>query len=112
MIAKDLSSGVEKLGEMIAEASIIVPFTGAGISTDDLGKTACAPNAAVDTSAAPKTETIHRFIALSRSLSPPWRTPSAGQPIRGRRPATIRRARARHARPLAPRQARVRDGNG
>ena len=34
MIAKDLRSGVERLGEMIAEASIIVPFTGAGISTE------------------------------------------------------------------------------
>lgn len=34
MIAKDLHSGVERLGEMIAEASVIVPFTGAGISTE------------------------------------------------------------------------------
>ncbi|HLG85051.1 MAG TPA: Sir2 family NAD-dependent protein deacetylase [Bradyrhizobium sp.] len=34
MIAKDLQSGVERLGEMIAEASVIVPFTGAGISTE------------------------------------------------------------------------------
>src|SRR5262245_66508423 len=34
MIAPDLRSGVELLGEMIAEASIIVPFTGAGISTE------------------------------------------------------------------------------
>jgi NAD-dependent deacetylase len=34
MIAKDLRSGVEQLGEMIAEASVIVPFTGAGISTE------------------------------------------------------------------------------
>ncbi|WP_024509679.1 Sir2 family NAD-dependent protein deacetylase [Bradyrhizobium sp. ARR65] len=34
MIASDLRSGVERLGEMIAEASIIVPFTGAGISTE------------------------------------------------------------------------------
>src|SRR6202007_1920421 len=34
MIAKDLRSGVESLGEMIAAASIIVPFTGAGISTE------------------------------------------------------------------------------
>lgn len=34
MIASDLRSGVELLGEMIAEASIIVPFTGAGISTE------------------------------------------------------------------------------
>ena len=34
MIAQDLRSGVERLGEMIAEASIIVPFTGAGISTE------------------------------------------------------------------------------
>src|ERR1700752_3691690 len=34
VIAKDLRSGVERLGEMIAEASIIVPFTGAGISTE------------------------------------------------------------------------------
>jgi NAD-dependent deacetylase len=34
VIAKDLRSGVEQLGEMIAEASIIVPFTGAGISTE------------------------------------------------------------------------------
>lgn len=33
-IAKDLRSGVEQLGEMIAEASSIVPFTGAGISTE------------------------------------------------------------------------------
>lgn len=34
MIAKDIQSGVERLGEMIAEASMIVPFTGAGISTE------------------------------------------------------------------------------
>ncbi|WP_298877682.1 NAD-dependent protein deacetylase [uncultured Bradyrhizobium sp.] len=34
MIAKDLQSGVERLGDMIASADIIVPFTGAGISTE------------------------------------------------------------------------------
>ena len=34
MIASDLQSGVERLGEMIAAASSIVPFTGAGISTE------------------------------------------------------------------------------
>jgi NAD-dependent deacetylase len=34
MIATDLRSGVEQLGDMIAAASIIVPFTGAGISTE------------------------------------------------------------------------------
>lgn len=34
MIASDLQSGVEQLGEMIARAKIIVPFTGAGISTE------------------------------------------------------------------------------
>ena len=34
MIASDIRSGVEGLGDMIAEASIIVPFTGAGISTE------------------------------------------------------------------------------
>ena len=34
VIASDISSGVELLGEMIAEASMIVPFTGAGISTE------------------------------------------------------------------------------
>lgn len=34
MIASDLQSGVERLGEMIAAASVIVPFTGAGISTE------------------------------------------------------------------------------
>ncbi|UGA47069.1 NAD-dependent deacetylase [Bradyrhizobium quebecense] len=34
MIAKDLRSGVERLGNMVAEASSIVPFTGAGISTE------------------------------------------------------------------------------
>ena len=34
MIAKDLHSGVEQLGDMIAAASTIVPFTGAGISTE------------------------------------------------------------------------------
>jgi NAD-dependent deacetylase len=34
MIASDLQSGVERLGNMIAAASIIVPFTGAGISTE------------------------------------------------------------------------------
>lgn len=33
MIATDLRSGVEQLGDMIAEARCIVPFTGAGIST-------------------------------------------------------------------------------
>src|SRR5258705_1668604 len=34
MITPDLRSGVERLGAMIAEASTIVPFTGAGISTE------------------------------------------------------------------------------
>src|ERR1700741_1367041 len=34
MIASDLRSGVEQLGDMIAEAKVIVPFTGAGISTE------------------------------------------------------------------------------
>jgi len=34
MMASTLSSGVERLGEMIAAASTIVPFTGAGISTE------------------------------------------------------------------------------
>ncbi|MGY3550804.1 NAD-dependent deacetylase [Bradyrhizobium sp. USDA 4472] len=34
MIAEDLQSGVERLGDMIAHAKFIVPFTGAGISTE------------------------------------------------------------------------------
>ena len=34
MIATDLQNGIERLGDMIAEASAIVPFTGAGISTE------------------------------------------------------------------------------
>ncbi|MCK1707638.1 MULTISPECIES: Sir2 family NAD-dependent protein deacetylase [unclassified Bradyrhizobium] len=34
MIASDLRSGVERLGDMIAQARTIVPFTGAGISTE------------------------------------------------------------------------------
>jgi NAD-dependent deacetylase len=34
MIASDLRSGVNQLGDMIAQASVIVPFTGAGISTE------------------------------------------------------------------------------
>jgi len=34
VIASDLRSGVEQLGDMIAEASTIVPVTGAGISTE------------------------------------------------------------------------------
>jgi NAD-dependent deacetylase len=34
LIASSLRSGVEQLGELIAEASVIVPFTGAGISTE------------------------------------------------------------------------------
>jgi NAD-dependent deacetylase len=34
MIAPDLCSAVERLGKMISEASRIVPFTGAGISTE------------------------------------------------------------------------------
>jgi NAD-dependent deacetylase len=34
VIASDIGRGVEQLGEMIAEASSIVPFTGAGISTE------------------------------------------------------------------------------
>src|SRR6201995_4159613 len=34
LIAPDLRSGVEQLGDMIAAASTIVPFTGAGISTE------------------------------------------------------------------------------
>ncbi|WP_407160504.1 SIR2 family NAD-dependent protein deacylase [Bradyrhizobium sp. STM 3557] len=34
MIASDLRTGVERLGDMIAAAKVIVPFTGAGISTE------------------------------------------------------------------------------
>jgi NAD-dependent deacetylase len=34
MIAADLRTGIEQLGDMIAEAHMIVPFTGAGISTE------------------------------------------------------------------------------
>jgi NAD-dependent deacetylase len=34
MIASDLGSGIERLGDMIAAAKTIVPFTGAGISTE------------------------------------------------------------------------------
>ncbi|MGL4260253.1 MAG: SIR2 family NAD-dependent protein deacylase [Afipia sp.] len=34
MIASDLRSGIDMLGDMIAEARTIVPFTGAGISTE------------------------------------------------------------------------------
>lgn len=34
MIASDLGSGIDMLGNMIAEARTIVPFTGAGISTE------------------------------------------------------------------------------
>jgi NAD-dependent deacetylase len=34
VIAVDLRSGIEQLGNMIAEASMILPFTGAGISTE------------------------------------------------------------------------------
>src|SRR5580658_4367798 len=34
MIAPNLQSGVEQLGDMIAQAASIVPFTGAGISTE------------------------------------------------------------------------------
>ena len=34
VIASDIRSAVERLGDMIAGASIIVPFTGAGISTE------------------------------------------------------------------------------
>jgi NAD-dependent deacetylase len=34
MIALDLRSGVEQLGDMIAASSTILPFTGAGISTE------------------------------------------------------------------------------
>ena len=34
MIATDLQSGIERLGDLIAAASAIVPFTGAGISTE------------------------------------------------------------------------------
>jgi NAD-dependent deacetylase len=34
LIASDIRSGVERLGDMIAEAKVILPFTGAGISTE------------------------------------------------------------------------------
>ncbi len=34
MIASDIRSGVEQLGDLIAGATMIVPFTGAGISTE------------------------------------------------------------------------------
>jgi NAD-dependent deacetylase len=34
MIVKDFRTGIDQLGDMIAQASCIVPFTGAGISTE------------------------------------------------------------------------------
>ena len=34
MISSDLRSGVEQLGDIIAESTTIIPFTGAGISTE------------------------------------------------------------------------------
>ncbi|MDU6831815.1 MAG: Sir2 family NAD-dependent protein deacetylase, partial [Bradyrhizobium sp.] len=34
MIRSDLQDGVNRLGDMIAAAKVIVPFTGAGISTE------------------------------------------------------------------------------
>ncbi len=34
MIARDLSTGVERLQELVAQAARVVPFTGAGISTE------------------------------------------------------------------------------
>ena len=34
MIAPDVKTAVDRLGDMIAEANVIVPFTGAGISTE------------------------------------------------------------------------------
>ena len=34
MIASDLRNGIDRLGDMIAESSTIIPFTGAGISTE------------------------------------------------------------------------------
>lgn len=34
MITSNLRAGIERLGDLIAEASVIVPFTGAGISTE------------------------------------------------------------------------------
>lgn len=34
MIAPDMKTAVDRLGDMIAEANVIVPFTGAGISTE------------------------------------------------------------------------------
>src|SRR5690348_1413594 len=34
MIAKDIQSAVERLGDMIATSRTIIPFTGAGISTE------------------------------------------------------------------------------
>jgi NAD-dependent deacetylase len=34
MIVSDLHSGIKQLGDMIAEAATIIPFTGAGISTE------------------------------------------------------------------------------
>lgn len=34
MIAANIQSGVERLGELIAESRVIAPFTGAGISTE------------------------------------------------------------------------------
>ena len=34
MIAKDLETGIARLSEMVAAGKVVLPFTGAGISTE------------------------------------------------------------------------------
>jgi NAD-dependent deacetylase len=89
VIASDLRSGVEQLGDMIAAASTIVPFTGAGISTE------CGiPDFRSPGGLWPRNRPIpfDEFVASSQARDESWRrrfamepTFAAARPGRGHR---------------------------
>src|SRR5262249_31293455 len=89
MIASDLQSGVEQLGDLIARSSIIVPFTGAGFPTE------CAfPDFRSPAGLWPRTRPtpFDEFVASQDARDESWRrrfameaTFAAAKPGRGHR---------------------------
>ena len=85
MIASDLRSGVEQLGDMIAAAKTIVPFTGAGISTE------CGiPDFRSPGGLWTKNRPIpfDEFVASSEARDESWRRRFAMEPTLSRRAGT------------------------
>lgn len=94
MIASDLRSGVDQLGEMIAEASIIIPFTGAGISTESGIPDFRSPGGLW---AINRPIPFDEFVASSDARNETWRRRFAMEPTFAAAAAGPRSSRARLA---------------